>query len=312
MAKNIYLVTGAAGFIGAAVASALLARGHDVVTVDNLTTGFKDSVPRGVTFIYGNCQDAQLIEKLAQYPFAGILHIAGQSSGEISFDDPLYDLQTNTQSTLLLLKLAQKVGCRKFVYASSMSIYGDQPDAPVTEQAAAVPKSFYAVGKLASENYMRIFQQFGIRSTALRLYNVYGPGQNMKNLRQGMVSIYLAQAVDTKRVVVKGSTNRFRDFIYIDDIVGAFLAALDSASDGFRVYNVGTGVRTTVKQLLAVIQESLPFPVLVESAGSTLGDQFGIYSDSSLIARDLGFTPRTTLSDGIKKMVAWALRASES
>ena len=164
-----------------------------------------ENIPEGVTFIQGDCQDEQTIQSLEKYEFEAIFHIAGQSSGEISFDDPVYDLQTNAQSTLLLLKLALKVGCKKFVYASTMSVYGDKPDAPVEEDTTLNPKSFYGVGKVASEHYLRIYAQYGVNSVALRLFNVYGPGQNMENLRQGMVSIFLAQAFENKHIHVKGS-----------------------------------------------------------------------------------------------------------
>ena len=162
------LITGAAGFIGSALARRLISDGHKVVTIDNLSTGFKSAIPEGVEFYEGNCQDEVLIRKLEKYSFSAIFHIAGQSSGEISFDDPVYDLQTNAQSTLLLLKLALKIGCQQFIYASTMSVYGDKPDMPVLENLELNPKSFYGVGKLASEHYLRIYQEFGIISTAMR------------------------------------------------------------------------------------------------------------------------------------------------
>jgi len=306
--SKTYLVTGAAGFIGSAVARVLIAQGNRVITVDNLFTGFIKNVPKGVVLIKGNCQDYKIIAELEKYSFDAILHIAGQSSGEISFDDPVYDLQTNTQSTLLLLMLARKTGCKKFVYASSMSVYGDQPDAPVSEDALTLPKSFYAIGKLASENYLRIYQQYGINSIALRLFNVYGIGQNMGNLRQGMVSIYLAQAIKNKHILAKGSPDRYRDFICIDDVVDAFLCALSSKQTLFKVYNVGTEVRTTVRGLINSIKKNLPFDVTVEYKGFTPGDQFGVYADSSRIENELGFTAKTRLDDGIKKMNNWALK----
>ena len=179
-----YLVTGVAGFIGGALAKKLVELGNKVVTIDNLSTGFRKSIHESVELIEANCQDKYVINKLKSYNFEAIFHIAGQSSGEISFDDPVYDLQTNTQSTLLLLKYANETRCKNFIYASSMSIYGDQPDEPVTESAKTRSKSFYGVSKIASENYMRIYTQFGIKCSALRLLNVYGPGQNMKNMRQ--------------------------------------------------------------------------------------------------------------------------------
>lgn len=303
-----YLVTGAAGFIGSAVARKLIELGNEVITVDNLSTGYKDAIPKKVVFIKGDCQDVSVIDKVNSSKLEAIIHIAGQSSGEISFDDPVYDLQTNAQSTLLLLKLAQKIGCKKFVYASSMSVYGEQPDRPTAEDAITLPKSFYAVGKIASENYLRIFSQFGITATSLRLFNVYGPGQNMENLRQGMVSIFLAQAITQKHIHVKGSKDRYRDLVYIEDVVDAFLRSLDRDDNEYNVFNVATGIKTTVEKLIFKICQYLPFKPTIEYSGSTPGDQFGIYGDSIKMLRVLGWKARYSLDDGLSNMVKWALQ----
>ena len=186
-----YLVTGVAGFIGMSLAKRLLSMGNQVVGIDNLSTGYSDNIPKEVLFFKGGCQDASLYNEIPQVAYEAIFHIAGQSSGEISFDDPVYDLRTNTESTLHLLKFALKINCHRFIYASSMSVYGDFLSGPVTERDAINPKSFYAVGKFASEQYLKLYEQYGIKSTSLRFFNVYGPGQNLANLRQGMVSIYL-------------------------------------------------------------------------------------------------------------------------
>lgn len=303
-----YLVTGAAGFIGGAVAQNLLAAGHEVVVIDNLTTGFRGNVPIGAIFIEGHCQDEALYRSLPKREYAAIYHIAGQSSGEISFDNPIYDLQTNAQSTLLLLKLALKTGCRRFLYAGTMSIYGDQPDAPVSESASTFPKSFYGVGKLASEHYLRIYTQYGIDSVSLRLFNVYGPGQNMENLRQGMISIYLAQAIKNHHIHVKGSPDRFRDFVYIDDVVCAFQMSEANCIQGFSAYNVATGVKTRVFEVVEAIRCRLPFDVTVEFEGATPGDQFGIVADCAKIAEDIGWKAQIQMAEGLDSMVGWALK----
>lgn len=304
-----YLVTGGAGFIGAAVAQKLLAARHDVVVVDNLTTGFRNNVPDGAVFVEGDCQDESLYARLPPRQYAAIYHIAGQSSGEISFDNPVYDLQTNTQSTLLLLKYALQSKCTRLLYASTMSVYGEQPDTPVAESAPTMPQSFYGVGKLASEHYLRIYRQYNVESAALRLFNVYGPGQNMDNLRQGMVSIYLAQALKNRHIHVKGSAGRFRDFVYIDDVVDAFFA-LEKVELGVTpVYNVGTGMKTTVGDLVTKLCALLPFEVSVKYEGSTPGDMFGITSDCAKIAREIGWTAKVDMDNGLRRMTDWALKA---
>lgn len=303
--KMNYLVTGAAGFIGAAIAEKLMADGHTCTTIDNLFTGKEEHVPKGCTFIKGDASDQSVINQLNNQKFDAIIHIAGQSSGEVSFDDPVYDLHTNTQSTILLLKYALNTGCKKFIYASSMSTYGDHQPPQCNENTEKLPKSFYAVGKLASENYMRIYSEYGIACTALRFFNVYGIGQNLDNLRQGMASIFLAMAIKDHHICVKGSKDRFRDFVYIDDVVDSVLKSLNRTS-GFEAYNVCTNVPTTVETVVNTIRKNLPYEVTVEYSGGTPGDQFGIYGDNAKISSQLGWKPSVQFDEGMKKMIDWA------
>ena len=143
------LVTGAAGFIGSALASNLSRINYDVVTIDNLSTGYEDNIPSSVEFIRGDCHDPAVIAQLGKQKFDAIIHIAGQSSGEMSFDDPTYDLQTNTQSTLMLLDYATKTGCSKFIYASSMSVYGNSKEQPVHENMSLHPTSLLCGWKVS-------------------------------------------------------------------------------------------------------------------------------------------------------------------
>tara|TARA_Y100000590_G_C15724887_1_gene1014850 strand:- start:1573 stop:2325 length:753 start_codon:yes stop_codon:yes gene_type:complete len=246
-----------------------------------------------------------VIAKLENAQFDAIFHIAGQSSGEISFENPIYDLNANTLSTLLLLKYAKEYHCKKFIYASTMSVYGDQPDSPVKESAKNNPLSFYAIGKIASENYMKLFVDFGMTNTALRLFNTYGPGQNMENLNQGMVSIFLEQAFSSKRIIIKGDKNRFRDYVFIDDVVDAFIKAEAFDDDKYRVINIGTGIRTTVNELLGKMISMLPYEITVKFVESTLGDIHGIYADVSLANSSLDWVYTHNIDEGLKLMLNW-------
>ncbi len=302
-----YLITGAAGFIGAAIARKLLERGDSVISIDNLSTGFDENIPNGVKMIQGDCHSPDVISQAGKYKYDCVMHVAGQSSGEISFDDPVYDLQTNAQSTLMLLKMCLDQGCKNFVYASSMSVYGEQESQPVSETAVVIPKSFYAVGKLASEHYMRIYSKLGLRATALRLFNVYGNGQNMGNLRQGMVSIFLAQAIKDRFIHVRGSAERYRDVVHVDDVVRAFIIASELEGNGYDFFNIATGEKTKVGQLVRIIQETIPYDVASKFEGNTPGDTFGIYADVAKAASGLNWEPDVTLKDGMKNMVEWAL-----
>jgi len=303
-----YLVTGAAGFIGSRLAAHLIDEGHKVVTIDNLSTGKESNIPPQVEFLKGDCFDSQILCQLESARFDAIFHIAGQSSGEISFENPVYDLQTNGQSTLQLLQLCRKIGCKKFIYASSMSVYGDTPDEPIAESHYPQPKSFYAVGKLASEQYLRIYaEEFGFSTAALRLFNVYGPGQNLDNLQQGMVSIFLAQALNTKKIHVKGSKNRFRDFVYIDDVVNAFVKAeIGMKEASFSLFNICSGTKTTIEKLVEAITSNFNERIPVKYEGNTLGDQFGIFGNGVRARDEIHWEASTPFSGGIEAMVRWA------
>lgn len=305
MESKKFLVTGGAGFIGSAVATQLLKDGNIVYIIDNLSTGSLENIPDGAIFFEGNCEDENVIQKLNFQLFDAIFHIAGQSSGEVSYDNPILDMQANVQSTLVLLNYAVKTGCKTFIYASSMSVYGDAKQLPVSETAPTFPKSFYAVGKLASEHYLRIYQTFGIKTISLRLFNVYGVGQNMNNLRQGMASIYLAQALQHNKIVVKGSTDRFRDFVYITDVVRAFIKSQGNEIPS-GIYNVCYGAKTQVKDILDLIIKKLNQNTKVEIIESTPGDQFGIYGEYKKFEETFGFKNEVSFQIGMSKMIDWA------
>ena len=303
------LVTGGAGFIGSHLARRLLTDGWAVDVVDNLSTGFRQNVPDNARFFEIDLSRNDLTEKLPQQRYDAVFHLAAQSSGEISFDDPSYDLRTNCQSTVLLLGWCQRHGTRRFLYTSSMSIYGDQEVQPVRESAIPVPKSFYGIGKLASEAYTHVYSAFGIQSTSLRLFNVYGPGQNLANMRQGMVSIFLAYILKKQDIIVKGAPDRYRDIIYIDDVIDAYMTCLDNPATYAKSYNVGTGRKTTVGELIETELRAfgyLPGEYPVQFTTGTPGDTFGIQADVTALQTDTGWTPRTDLATGIARMVAWA------
>jgi UDP-glucose 4-epimerase len=292
------VVTGVAGFIGSRVAARMAAEGFLVLGVDDLSSGKQSNVPSSIEFVQGNLADNRTISKLPKVADF-VLHLAGQSSGEMSFDDPVADLEKNTVSTLNLIKYGIRANVSRLVYASSMSVYGNVPDAPIGEDEHVAPLSCYGVGKLAAENYLNVFRK-QLSSVSLRMFNVYGPGQDMTNLRQGMVSIYLAQALTSKNIVVKGSLERFRDFIYIDDVVESWFRATTLVGVLGGTVNIGTGVRTTVAQVLDAVKSHVP-GTTVEVADPTPGDQDGIFADTTRMRALLGMSEFVELADGVKR-----------
>ena len=310
MAESV-LVTGGGGFIGSALARRLIADGYEVATVDNLITGFADNVPRGCELVVGDVSDAATLADVPDREYVACCHLAAQSSGEISFEDPGRDLRSNALGTVNVLEWCRKRGVPKVIFASSMSIYGDQPlDRPVEETAVCIPKSFYGVSKLTSEHLLRLYRaEYGLESTALRLFNVYGPGQNLANLKQGMVSIYLKYLLDGNRITVKGSLDRFRDFVYIDDVVEMFCQAVTTDRFNGQVLNVATGVKTTVSTLLDRLCRCFgidDYRSVIDVEAGTPGDQFGIFASIAGIQRVSRGLEFVSIGDGIDLMVEWA------
>ena len=303
-----YLVTGGAGFIGGAIARRLLEQGHHVVIVDNLSTGARENVPAAADFVLADLRSDAAVAALDGRGVDAVLHLGAQSSGEISHADPLADFDTNARGTFLLLRWAERYGIRRFLFASSMAVYGSH-DGPVSEDTPVAPISFYGASKVAAEAAVSLFGRHGGSPTILRMFNVYGPGQNLGNLRQGMASIYLAHMLSGGPIVVKGSLDRYRDLVFIDDVVDAWLQALDHAPSPGATYNVGTGRKTTVRTLVdgllrAAGHTSETCGVTV--SGETPGDLAGSVADITHISRTLGWVPRVALDDGLRRMVAWA------
>ncbi len=297
------LITGVAGFIGSHIAMRFISNGYEVIGVDDLSGGKEENIPAGIQFIKGDLAKVDTISLLPDNCDL-ILHLAGQSSGEISFDDPVADLEKNAVSTLNLIHYGIKNKSSKLVYASSMSVYGSVPDQPINETYHTIPLSCYGVGKLAAECYLNVYKN-QLPYVALRMFNVYGPGQDLSNMRQGMVSIFLAQALSTGKILVKGSTERFRDFIYIDDVVEAWFRAATNISVNNLILNLGTGKRTTISDLLNEICNSFPgTEYFVE--GSTPGDQNGIFPDVIRLKKILKMKEFKDLKSGIQLFAEWA------
>lgn len=299
------VITGVAGFIGAHVARRFVREGFHVVGVDDLSGGRRQNVPEGVEFIEADLSDPGISQRLPP-GCRVILHLAGQSSGEISFDDPVADLRKNTISTLNLIRYGVAQQAERIVYASSMAVYGSTPDAPVAETQEPQPLSCYGVGKYAAEGYLRVYQR-QLPFVAMRMFNVYGPGQDLTNLRQGMVSIYLAHAISTGRIEVKGSPDRFRDFIYVDDVVEAWWRAASSPQALNQAINIATGRRVTIGDLLTLVCEAVPGAEYFIQ-GSTPGDQSGIFADNRRLQSVLGLNTFVPLEVGLPNFVEWARR----
>ena len=302
------IVTGGAGFIGSHLSKALLQSGWDVFVVDNLSSGYERNIPNEASFELIDLSLEKNIDKLPKENIDVVFHLASHVGQELSFEKPIYDFKANALSTLLLLQWCKKYSVNKFIFASSMNVYGNPPQERVDENTPISPPSPYSVGKIASEYFCNIYQRLGINCTSLRLFNVFGPNQDLDNLKQGMVSIFLSYVINNKAIDVRGSKERFRDFISVHDVVNAFIKCVDSKANG-NIYNVSTGIKTHVWELIDKILQACnesPDSYPVNYLEGTIMDQFGIYGDSSKLARDLSWEPNVALKDGLIEMVKWA------
>jgi UDP-glucose 4-epimerase len=308
--KN-YIITGGAGFIGSAIAGRLIKSGVKVHVIDDLSTGFERNIPAGAIFYKADISVHSEIDKLPiPHSIDAVFHLAAQSSGEASFDDPLRDADINYKGTYNMLNLAKKKGAKRFIYASSMSVYGEIADRfKAGEERICRPSSYYGCNKLASEKMISVFAgNAGIEYTILRLFSVYGPGQNMFNMKQGIVSIYMSYLLKDKPVHVKGDLGRFRDLVYIDDVVEAFAGCMENRDSFGRIFNIGTGRKTTVKKLLEIILEAYgkkDFGKWVHCEGSTAGDVRGCVADVAKVRRILKWKAKYDLREGIGNMKEW-------
>lgn len=298
------IVTGGAGFIGSHLTRRLLAEGWDVLVLDNLSSGYRTNVPSNARFQWLDLSDETAGALLPKEHFDVVFHLASHVGQEVSFDQPLHDLKANIFPTMTLLSWAMEHKVNQIVFASSVNLYGNSAQMPITETADIDLPSPYAVGKYASEALCKIYANFGVNFTSLRLFNIYGPGQDMENMMQGMASIYMAYVAKNEPILVRGSLDRFRDFVFVTDAVDAFYRCADKKAYG-KTYNICTGIKTQVRDLLDIIIKVFgydPNNYPIVSGNPTRQDQFGFFGNPALIAKDLGWFPKVSLVDGIAEM----------
>lgn len=305
-----YLITGGAGFIGGAIAQRLVDLGHSVEVLDSPLKIARIRTLPGVFYHAGDIRTPEVFS-LLRGPYDAVLHLAAQTSARVSHEDPVRDIDTNIRGTILLLEWCRRQGIGRFLFASSMQVYGNvQPSQlPFFEDGPIAPASYYGVSKIAVEHALHLHDSFGMKSTVFRMFNVYGQGQDISNTKQGIVGIFLARALKNEPIEVTGSLDRIRDLVYIDDVVDAWMAAFENPHSTGRTYNVGTGVRTSIRELIAMIlcevgHDPNTYPVR-EIAGHP-GDQFAVQADITRIGDELSWSPRITVQEGLKRMVAWA------
>ncbi len=304
-----YLVTGAAGFIGSAIARTLLAQGHAVRGLDNFATGRHENVAdlKHLDFMEGDLAEP----KVAAAACAGVhcvFHEAAIPSVPRSVADPAGTHRANVTATLELLVATRDAGVRRLVYAASSSAYGNPPTLSQREDMLPDPLSPYAAAKLAGEHYLRSFHAIhGLPTVALRYFNAFGPRQDPHSPYSGVLAKFITLMLAGKTPVVDGDGEQSRDFIYIDDVVRANLLAATAPEKGVagRVFNIATGVRTTVNEVVAQLRTLTGYRAEVRHGPPRTGDVKHSLADISLARRHLGYEPQVDFATGLARTVAW-------
>ncbi|NLY55378.1 MAG: SDR family NAD(P)-dependent oxidoreductase [Firmicutes bacterium] len=302
------LVTGGAGFIGSHVADLLCAHGYAVSIIDNLSTGRVSNLPQEATFFHVDLTDFDEIRQVVEAVRPDyLIHLAAQVDVTTSLTNPLIDASTNILGSLNLFQVAYQVGVKRIVYASSAAVYGDPAALPLSEDVKIEPLSPYGISKYVPEHYLRIFaSESGGHYTILRYANVYGPRQNASG-EGGVVAIFSSRIAAGKPVTIFGNGEQTRDFIYVEDVAKANLAALHSNCDG--VFNISTGVRISVNNLFDLFRQIAGDTARCEYAPPRPGEIMHSCLDPEKAKACLNWQAETDIFDGIAQTYKWFVNA---
>lgn len=304
------LVTGGAGFIGSHVSHQLVARGHSVRVVDNLSTGSLEKLEaiRGdIEFIEGDLRDPDVCGRAAR-GIDVVYHIAALPSVPRSVADPWASHEHNVNATVRILQAAVDSGVRRVVFSSSSSVYGDTPALPKVESVEPLPRSPYAAAKLAAEQYVLAFARAGvIEGVALRYFNVFGPRQDAGSAYAAVIPAFMDAARRGTKVTIFGDGLQTRDFTYVDNIVAAnYLGATeDAARVNGVVANVGAGARTSLLELLRAVERVSASELPYELAAPRKGDVRDSLSSLERAKATLGYEPVVDLEEGLRRTWEW-------
>jgi UDP-glucose 4-epimerase len=299
-----FLVTGAAGFLGSALANRLAREGHQVRGLDDLSAGDPQRLEADVLFTRGDVTDRPKLWSLLQ-DVDCVYHLAARVSVPESVLYPREYNAVNVGGTVSVMEAMRDVGVKRVVLISSGAVYGDQPDQPMREDAVPNPRSPYAVSKLAAEYYVRtIGSLWGIETVALRVFNAYGPGQPIPAAHPPVVPHFLRQAVRGGTLVIHSRGDQTRDFVYLDDVVEAMVAAATVPTIDRQVINVGSGAATTIRALAQQVLEVVGSKAEWLYKESQEAGTDSMCADLTLASQKLGFVPRVRLEQGLRRMIA--------
>ena len=295
------LVTGGAGFIGSHVVDALVRQGYQVVVVDNLSTGRPENINPAATFYQVDISNSELEEIFEKERPELINHQAAQTVIQKSMEDPVFDAKQNILGSLNLVLRCLRFGVKKFIYASSVGVYGEPKYLPLDENHPVNPISYYGISKHTAEHYLHLAHlQHMLSYVVLRYPNVYGPRQSPEG-EAGVVAIFTRQMLRGERPTIFGKGDKTRDYVHVSDVVTANLLAMEG--DGNGVYNLGTGVETSDQEMFNLLAELTGYQGKPRYAPVREGEIYKICLDSSKAQKELDWQPQFLLREGLSETV---------
>ncbi len=298
------LVTGGAGFIGSHIVDALIEQGHQVVVVDNLTTGFSENINPSARFYEVNICDKELADIFEQERPEIVSHQAAQMVVARSVNEPIFDAQENILGSLNVILNSVRFGVKKIIYASSGgAVYGEPQYLPVDEKHPINPVSQYGISKHTVEHYLHLYGlQYGLNYVVLRYPNVYGLRQNPDG-EAGVVAIFASQMLKGEQPTIYGSGDKTRDYTHVSDVVAANLLAMEQGNND--IYNIGTGVETSDKEMFDTLAKVLGYSENPRYAPVRPGEIYRICLDASKAQRELGWQARLSLKEGLLQTIGY-------
>jgi UDP-glucose 4-epimerase len=295
-----FLITGGAGFLGSALANRLVAEGHLVRVLDDLSAGERERLDPRIAFVAGDVRDVPKLWSLLQGVDC-VYHLAARVSVPESILYPVEYNAVNVGGTVSLLTAARDAQVKRLVFTSSGAIYGEQSRQPVQEDAPLHPETPYAVSKMAAEQYLlAIGRLWGIETRILRIFNAYGPGQPLPPSHAPVIPRFLRQAAAGGTVVIFGDGRQTRDFIYIDDVVDALVQVGKAEKVLHPIYNIGSGQEVSIFEVVDTIEKILGQPVHRLCNREEEGGISRLVADITLARRELGFAPKIGLEEGLR------------
>lgn len=308
------LVTGGAGFIGCHLVDRLVDEGFEVWVLDDFSAGYMKNIihrmdEKSFHLVNGDVRDKEVVDKVVENVDA-VFHLAALVDVDLSIENPVLFNEVNVVGTLNLLKACLDFDVDRFIFASSAAVYGDLDSAKKKENMVPRPVSPYGVSKFAAEQYVQVFNElYDLETVCLRYFNVYGPRQNLRSAYSGVITTFIERLLRGASPVIYGDGEQSRDFVYVDDVVTAYMLTLKSSEVVGEVFNIATGTETTINELARKLQRITKTeylePVFMKPR---TGDIKHCTADISKAEKYLGFHPQVKLEDGLSELVKWHLK----